>query len=83
MGILPLPICAIKLIALQSFNILIQKLTASVVYWSELLATDPEIRVRFPALSDLLRSSGFWNAVYSASSVQVRSYLEEKVAAPV
>jgi hypothetical protein len=25
-------------------------LTASVVYWSEFLATDPEARVRFPAL---------------------------------
>jgi hypothetical protein len=25
-------------------------MTASVVYWSEILATDPEIRVRFPAL---------------------------------
>jgi hypothetical protein len=24
--------------------------TASVVYWSEFLATDPEARVRFPAL---------------------------------
>jgi hypothetical protein len=24
--------------------------TASVVYWSELLATDPDARVRFPAL---------------------------------
>jgi hypothetical protein len=32
--------------------------TASVVYWSEFLATDPEVRVRFPALPDFLRSSG-------------------------
>jgi hypothetical protein len=33
--------------------------TASVVYWSEFLATDPEIRVRFPALPDIfLRSTG-------------------------
>jgi hypothetical protein len=31
--------------------------SASVVYWSEFLATDPEIRVRFPALADFLRSS--------------------------
>jgi hypothetical protein len=29
-----------------------------VVYWSEFLATDPEVRVRFPALPDFLRSSG-------------------------
>jgi hypothetical protein len=27
-------------------------LTASVVYWSEFLATDPEVRVRFPVLPD-------------------------------
>jgi hypothetical protein len=32
-------------------------MTASVVYWSEFLATDPEVRVRFPALPDFLRSS--------------------------
>jgi hypothetical protein len=33
--------------------------TTFVVYWSEFLATDPEVRVRFPALPDFLRSSGF------------------------
>jgi hypothetical protein len=32
--------------------------TASVVWWSEFLATDPEVRVRFAALPDFLRSSG-------------------------
>jgi hypothetical protein len=32
--------------------------TASVVYWSEFLATDSEVRVRFAALPDFLRSSG-------------------------
>jgi hypothetical protein len=32
--------------------------SASVVYWSEFLAADPEVRVRFPALPDFLRSSG-------------------------
>jgi hypothetical protein len=32
--------------------------TASVVQWSELLATDSELRVRFPTLPDFLRSSG-------------------------
>jgi hypothetical protein len=31
--------------------------TASVVFWSEFLATDPEARVRFPALSEK-KSSG-------------------------
>jgi hypothetical protein len=30
----------------------------SVVWWPEYLATDPEVRVRFPALQDFLRSSG-------------------------
>jgi hypothetical protein len=29
-----------------------------VVYWSEFLAADPEVRVRFSALPDFLRSSG-------------------------
>jgi hypothetical protein len=32
-------------------------LTVSVVWWSEFPATDPEVRVRFPALSDFLRIS--------------------------
>jgi hypothetical protein len=32
--------------------------TASAVKWSELLATDPEVLVRFPALPDFLRISG-------------------------
>jgi hypothetical protein len=32
--------------------------TASVVWWSEFLATDPEVWVGFPALPDFLRSSG-------------------------
>jgi hypothetical protein len=33
----------------------------SVVYWPEFLATDPEVRVRFPALPDFLRSKWVWN----------------------
>jgi hypothetical protein len=32
--------------------------TASVVKWSEFLATDPEARVRFPALSEKSSGSG-------------------------
>jgi hypothetical protein len=32
--------------------------SASVVWWSELLVTDPEVRVLFPALPDFLRSCG-------------------------
>jgi hypothetical protein len=46
--------------------------TASVVYWSEFLPTDPEIRVRFPALLDFLRSSGS-----GTESTQPREYNEE------
>jgi hypothetical protein len=38
---------------------------------------------RFPALPDFLRSSGSGDGVHSASLGQLRSYLEEKVAAPV
>jgi hypothetical protein len=34
------------------------KMTAPEVWWSECLASDSEIHVRFPALSDFLRSSG-------------------------
>jgi hypothetical protein len=33
-------------------------LTVSVVEWSEFLATDPELLVRFPVLPDFLISSG-------------------------
>jgi hypothetical protein len=53
-----------------------------VVYWSEFLATDPEARVRLPALPDFLRSSG-----PGTGSTQPREYnwelLDRKVAAPV
>jgi hypothetical protein len=40
-------------------------------------------RVRFPALPYFLTSRGVWNGVHSASWGQLRSYLNEKVAAPV
>jgi hypothetical protein len=33
-------------------------MAASVAQWSELLATNPEVRVRFPALQNFLRSNG-------------------------
>jgi hypothetical protein len=47
-----------KLINLY-FKFTVNKImNASVVYWSEFLPTDPEVRVRFPALPDFLRSSG-------------------------
>jgi hypothetical protein len=44
-------------------------MTASVVKWSEFLATDPEVRARFPALPGLLRSSGS-----GTGSTQPREY---------
>jgi hypothetical protein len=43
--------------------------TASVFYWSDLLATDLEDRVQFPALPDFLRSSGS-----GTGSTQPREY---------
>jgi hypothetical protein len=43
--------------------------TASVVWWSGFLATDPEVRVRFPALPDFMRSSGS-----GTGSTQPREY---------
>jgi hypothetical protein len=44
-------------------------LSASVIYWSEFLATDPDVRVLFPALPDFLRSSGS-----GTGSTQPREY---------
>jgi hypothetical protein len=44
-----------------------KKVDPSVVQWSEFLATDPEVRVGFPALPDFLRSSGSGTGVHSAS----------------
>jgi hypothetical protein len=41
----------------------------SAVQWSEFLATDPEARLRFPALPDFLKSSGF-----GTGSAQPREY---------
>jgi hypothetical protein len=40
---------------------------ASVVWWSEFLATDPEVRVRFPALPDFSEKQWVWNGVHPAS----------------
>jgi hypothetical protein len=58
--------------------------TASVVQWSEFLATDPEVRARFPALPAFLRSSrSGTGSVHSALCVQLRSYLEKTVTTPV
>jgi hypothetical protein len=43
--------------------------TSTIIFWSEFLATDPEVRVRFPALPDFLRSSGS-----GTGSTQPREY---------
>jgi hypothetical protein len=50
-------------------NILFVYLTFSVVYWSEFLATESEVRVRFSALPYILRSS-----VSRTGSTQSREY---------
>jgi hypothetical protein len=42
---------------------------ASEVLWPEFLATDQEVRIRFPALPDFLRSSGS-----GTGSTQTREY---------
>jgi hypothetical protein len=43
--------------------------TFSELWWSEFLATEPEVRVRFSVLPDFLRSSG-----YGTVSTQAREY---------
>jgi hypothetical protein len=47
---------------------IVNLMTASVVWWSEFLATDPEARVRFPALPEK-KSSGS-----GTGSIQPREY---------
>jgi hypothetical protein len=42
--------------SLLGFDVVL--VTASVVWWSEFLATYPQVRVRFSALPDFLKSSG-------------------------
>jgi hypothetical protein len=56
------------------------KPTAPVVQWSEFLATDPEARVRFPAL--LKKSNGSGTGSLSLMST-TEELLDRKVAAPV
>jgi hypothetical protein len=52
-----------------------------VVYWSEFLATDPEARVRFPALSEK-KAAGLERGPLSLVST-TEELLHRKVAAPV
>jgi hypothetical protein len=53
----------------QVGGLCVSSTTASVVQWSEFLATDPEARVRFPAIPDFLTSSGS-----GTGSTQPREY---------
>jgi hypothetical protein len=48
-----------------------------VVWWSEFLTTDPEVRVRFPALPEFLRSNGSGRAPLSLVST-IDELLERK-----
>jgi hypothetical protein len=43
-------------------------LTASVIYWSEFLATDPGVRFRFLALPDFLEVAGLERGLFSLVS---------------
>jgi hypothetical protein len=51
--------------------------------WSEFLATDAEVPGSIPGASTFSEKQRVWNGVHSASWGQLRSYLEENVAAPV
>jgi hypothetical protein len=55
--------------------------TASVVWWSEFLATDPEVRVRFPALPGK-KVVGLERGPLSLVST-TEELLDRKVAAPI
>jgi hypothetical protein len=57
--------------------------TASVVEWSEFLATDPGVLGSIFGVSRFSKQQRVWNGVHSASWGQLRSYLEEIVAASV
>jgi hypothetical protein len=67
--------------AFRVFSCLPQGVTASVVYWSEFLATDPEARVRFPALP-VKKVVGLERGLLSLVST-TEELLDRKVAAPV
>jgi hypothetical protein len=56
--------------------------TASVVWWSEFLATDPEARVRFQALPGKKRVVGLERGALSLVST-TEELLDRKVTAPV
>jgi hypothetical protein len=45
----------------------VDKLTASVVYWSEFLATDPQVSDSIPGASRFSEKQRVWKGVHSAS----------------
>jgi hypothetical protein len=51
---------------------------ASLFYWPEFLATDPEVRVRFSALPDFLRSSGSRTGSIRLREYKIEELIEEK-----
>jgi hypothetical protein len=57
-------------------------MTASVIKWSEFLATDPEARVRFPALPEKKNVVGLERGPLSLMNI-TEELLDRKVAAPV
>jgi hypothetical protein len=54
-----------------------EEITASVVWWSEFLATDPEARVRFAAIPEK-KCSGSGTGSTQPREYKLRSYLIEK-----
>jgi hypothetical protein len=64
----------------EPFNIVfaVQYCLAFVVLWSEFLATDPEVQVRFPALSDFLSSSRSGTCPLSLV-IKIEGLLERKI----
>jgi hypothetical protein len=75
-----LPEC-FKMLSRKLLNYYGTYLTASVVYWSEFLATDPEARIRFPALPEK-KLAGLERGQLSLVST-TEELLDRKVAAPV
>jgi hypothetical protein len=51
----------------MDFKVLLSIKLASVVWWSEFLATDPEVPGSIPGISKFSEKQRVWNGVYSAS----------------
>jgi hypothetical protein len=66
-----------------SWAYLIQYWQMNYCWWTEFLATDPEVLGSIPGASGFSEQQWVWNGVHSALWGQLRSYLEEIVAAPV